>query len=75
MSRLPRRPPHGSLLSLEGSFLSGGQVFVGGHGQLGALHAEPFLVSALRFGCADGSRFPGIRWDQTGVENEERSVK
>lgn len=63
---LPCCPPHGSLLSLQRSFLSGGQVLVGGHRQLGALHAKSLLVPALSFGRADGScRLPGIHRDQT----------
>lgn len=63
---LPCCPPHGSLLSLQSSFLSRGQVPVGGHSQLGALHAESLLMSALCFGRADGSRrVSRVRRDQT----------
>lgn len=64
--KLPCCPPHGSLLSLQRSFLCGGQVLVRRHRQLGALHAKSLLMPALSFGCADGSRrLPGIHRDQT----------
>lgn len=63
---LPCCPPHGSLLSLQSSFLSRGQVLVGGHSELGALHTKSLLMSALCFGCADGScRLSGVHWNQT----------
>lgn len=77
---VPCCPPHGSLLSLQSSFLSRGQVLVSGHCQLGALHPKSLLMSALCFGCADGSCcLSGVRWDQTGetvsgYENNQRAT-
>lgn len=73
---LPCCPPHGSLLSLQSSLLSRGQVFVRGHGQLRALHSKSFLMSALCFGCADGScRLSGVHWNQTDKPEEENVTK
>lgn len=70
---LPCCSPHGSLLCLQSSFLSRGQVLVRGHSQLGALHTKSLLMSALCFGCTDWSRwFPGVHRDQTDEREEEK---